>query len=378
LLGFGYGGNLVSATPLLLESLPSKSRSFYSALTGVGWIAGSAFSLLLGFLFLESKGWAWVLRLIALAGIPAVAGLAFTTESIRFLIMTKKYDEAIIAFEKMCKSNAADIPEYFNLQNLKGEQEDEDTERKGHISGVRKKIRQLGSRETLRTLVPLTLIWFTQSFASTIFPFFPLFVETIGNDVDLTYESAFAVGCGDILGFLIQLVWTHRLRRIIELRGSLFIIGVGLLLIGASQSNLIGVYFLLAVSKGAQNPMYHALYTYSPEVFPTQIRVAAFGVCQFFHRLAPVLAPLAVTKLHSSGLVYATSVFGSLFLVASIMTFALKVETANTLLVESGSDIPSKLEKIVVPDLEISSEYDPNLKYMSREDRKLSNDLALL
>jgi len=76
------------------------------------------------------------------------------------------------------------------------------------------------------------------------------------------------------------------------------------------------------------------LYLYSPEVFPTSVRVTAFGVCQFGHRFAPVISPFCIAALSEISWSLVCFVLGSVFLLCSILSFFLRTETFNAPLVE--------------------------------------------
>jgi len=340
-LGIGYGGNLVCAQPLLLETVPSHSRGLFSALGGIGWFFGSSFSILLTYLYVEEKGWAWIVRVISLTGIPAIIGLLFyTPESIRFLLIQHRYEDAVRSFQRICNANSKPMPEYFTVENLKGENTGDEEE----VQSGRSRLRKLLSPSVLVTLVPLSIIWFTQSFAHSIFPFIPLFLMENSDQPNIIFSAAFSGQVGDIIGTLAVIGIFYDMPRILELRCSLAVVGLAVIAIGMLSTHPQIEFPLIALAKTALQPMYHALYTYSPEVFPTQIRSAGFSVCQFSHRLAPILGPYAVTSLNEKSFELSACVFGGLFLLASLQTFVLRQETAGSLMVEDSYEAESEVE----------------------------------
>ena len=76
-LGFAYGGNTVSAATLLIESVPTAWRGFFSAMVSFAFTFGYIMVVLLAWAVMEPWGWQWLVRLVALMGIPAVFLLNF-------------------------------------------------------------------------------------------------------------------------------------------------------------------------------------------------------------------------------------------------------------------------------------------------------------
>jgi len=86
-----------------------------------------------------------------------------------------------------------------------------------------------------------------------------------------------------------------------------------------------------------QNAMYGVLFAYTPEVFPAPHRGTGDSLCAAFNRITGILAPvikIVTTPASASGLVQAKAngpifVSASLFMVASVLTLFLPIETAG-------------------------------------------------
>jgi len=119
----------------------------------------------------------------------------------------------------------------------------------------------------------------------------------------------------------------------------LFIAGISCILMAtaveASQvlfwSSLIAFFNLGAWS---------GLYTYTPELYPTEIRGFGTGVAASIGRLAGIIAPIITTYLMTIAghqLIWAFTVFSIAHIAAAIITVALGIETKSKTLEELAS-----------------------------------------
>jgi MFS family permease len=96
--------------------------------------------------------------------------------------------------------------------------------------------------------------------------------------------------------------------------------------------------FLLVMHIGA-SIVYHGLYIYTPEVFPTVMRATCFSICQLGQRFAPIASPYVVTHLATTSIELCGSVFVAVFLAANALTCLLHRERFGKALVEA-TDAP--------------------------------------
>jgi hypothetical protein len=112
------------------------------------------------------------------------------------------------------------------------------------------------------------------------------------------------------------------------------------MLLGVMSSE-IGLFIAAFVAVGVETILISTLYLYTPEVFPTGIRVTAFGVCAFGHRFAPTIAPFVIAALISVSFELACVVMGACLVAVCLLAFTLKVNTFNTDLVEEQVASPA-------------------------------------
>ena len=82
-----------------------------------------------------------------------------------------------------------------------------------------------------------------------------------------------------------------------------------------------------------------ALYAYTPEAYPTNLRASGMGAATGYARIAGVVAPLAGGALLSVSLVSALSMFAASFAVAAAVVAWYASETRGTALGDTVSEL---------------------------------------
>lgn len=136
------------------------------------------------------------------------------------------------------------------------------------------------------------------------------------------------MGLGDVVGSLLMCFLIEWTSRLLLLRVLLFGMAVAVYMLGfVSDVTLIPMIIPFVIA--GKSCIMSMLYTYTPEVLPTQLRTTGFGVCSALHRLAPIVAPFPMAHLLELSFTYVCLVFGSLYALAGVAAILLPVETAN-------------------------------------------------
>lgn len=364
-LGFAYGGNTVSASTLLMESVPTNWRGFFTAMITFAFTFGYIFVVVLAWIIMEPWGWQWLVRIVAFLGLPAIGLLFFIPESIRFSVKNEDYEKCVKTVAKIAHYNNVPTPSYFNIENLIGRTH-KLSRTESLVSFNADKVKCYDKCQNnctalnriLQTppIIPLMLLWFLNSFGGNILVFLPLELQDEYTNVENTkYKVALALSIGQFFGSCIVLYLSSRVYRRTEFKIGLSTVGLSLFFITNLKNAFSIIMMLLILNSIGMSITFHALYTYTPEVFNTKIRVTALSFCQFCHRLAPVVAPYLVTYLSKislslCGLVF--SLFSGFCLIICILF--LRKETLGQAFEESSEDV----DDIGIP-IEPSSDFSP-------------------
>jgi len=335
-VGLGYGFVSVTAIPLLLEFAPSQRRGFYTAIKGFAWCLGSTSIILLAWALMEQFGWRCLVRASAILGIPAAIVLILVApESIRFSILNRDFKKVIESFKLLCRMNGKRMPRFMTEEILRGEA---NLGRTSEISTpASSQIRRLFMPKNWATLKPLILIWILNSAGTTILGFLPLLLKQEVEGQNIEFKVAMMSMVGEWIGSLLVAFLTFRLERRTEMRLGQSLTGLAIIAMPMCDQNFAVIAFFLMVLRIGLAMTNHGLFTYTPEVFPTKIRVLAFGVCQTGFRLVSVFSPYFLTSLNEGTSFEVTStVHGAFFLIAGLLTFALQFETRGAPLVEQS------------------------------------------
>lgn len=362
------GGNVVLCNSLLLECVPSSSRSTYLVLVGAAYGLAHLVAVLLAWALFPSVGWRWVIRALALLFVPVLVLLRFVRESPRFYVMTGQHAKAHSVVEHIAAVNGKRTPLFFSAAALAqassspGPCEAVGTGRPGPSPSAAATCSSfpfclglgLGlSRRHMTTLVPLCAVWFLQSFASGVFQFLPLQLRLSLGVRHVQFAVASVLSAGGLVATALNLVCARRFRRVPMVRCGALVSAMAtasLALDGRRLGLLLCSAFVMQVGTCLT---YSTLYLYSPEVFSTRVRGTAFGLCLVASRVAHVVSPFLAasfaepvrveTKLskgeqsegkdigeskgETSSLVAPSLLFAAFFVATALASLCLSVET---------------------------------------------------
>mmetsp|Transcript_4455 Transcript_4455/g.6668 ORF Transcript_4455/g.6668 Transcript_4455/m.6668 type:complete len:516 (+) Transcript_4455:81-1628(+) len=337
LMGIGYGGNLVSTTPYLMELTPSSYRQRITLFSFAAFAVGSLYIIAISWGFLSIIGWEWVVRITSIVGLPVILGLFLVApESIRFCVSVGRYEDAVKGCRLLCKMNRCAVPTYFTVEKLRA-LEDESCE--DHVELVTRRYNPLDSRlcgpEYVKILLPLLLVWFLNAFALAMHSFMPLVLKLeLGEQAgdSFQYQAMLAAQIGDFGGIVVLFCFfaASRVSLIKEVRSGILAEGLCVLFLGIFPMKKFFALLMVGLGRTGTVAAMHGLYTYSPAMFPTSLRVSAFSYCQLAHRLAPVFSPYLFTMLDEKISFSVTMfVFAAFFLAAAFIALFLKPENIN-------------------------------------------------
>ncbi|HET9873555.1 MAG TPA: MFS transporter [Propionibacteriaceae bacterium] len=315
LIGLGLGAELPVAATLVSEFAPARIRGrvvvLLEAFWAVGWIAAA----LIGYFVVPTspQGWRWALAVGALPCLYAVVVRLGLPESVRFLELRGRDDEAEAAVQRF-EASAGIRPPAAEISASAWRHEPSPAPGPGALWNPAMRVRT----------TCLWLVWFGVNFSYYgAFIWLPSLLVASGLDLVRSFGFTLIITLAQLPGYglaaVLVEVWGRRPTLSVFLLGS----AASAVVFGSADSTATMVAGGIALSffnLGA----WGALYAITPEVYPTPFRATGSGWATGFGRIGSILAPLSVPLMLDAGanlLVFA--VFAAFFFLAAASTWGL-------------------------------------------------------
>jgi putative MFS transporter len=320
--GFGLGGALPLDFSLYAEFLPTKNRGRNLVILESFWALGTVIAAGLAWVLVPSFGWRPLLASSAVAAALVLWIRRKIPESPRYLAISGKADEAREIIAGIARKNGRPAPE----QDLvAGERQSGTTVARLWAPGLRQ-----------MTLM-LWVTWFCISLAYYgIFTWLPQAFIQQGFSSLQTYQNTFLLALAQVPGYFSAAYLVERLGRRNTLGLYLLASGVFTFLFaivtgfgGLLASAMLMSFFALGA--------WAALYAWTPESYPTEIRTTGMGWASGMARVAGVITPTLGGILFGFALLSALSLWAVAFVIGGITVFLLGVETKRRALSDTMS-----------------------------------------
>ena len=320
--GFGLGGALPLDFSLYAEFLPTKNRGRNLVILESFWALGTVMAAGLAWVLVPNFGWRPLLASSAVAAALVLWIRRKIPESPRYLAISGKADEAREIIAGIARENGQPAPE----QDLvAGERQSGTTVARLWAPGLRQ-----------MTLM-LWVTWFCISLAYYgIFTWLPQAFVQQGFSSLQTYQNTFLLALAQVPGYFSAAYLIERLGRRNTLGLYLLASGVFTFLFaivtgfgGLLASAMLMSFFALGA--------WAALYAWTPESYPTEIRTTGMGWASGMARVAGVITPTLGGILFGFALLSALSLWAVAFVIGGITVFLLGVETKRRALSDTMS-----------------------------------------
>ncbi len=320
--GFGLGGALPLDFSLYAEFLPTKNRGRNLVILESFWALGTVIAAGLAWVLVPNFGWRPLLASSAVAAVLVLWIRRKIPESPRYLAISGKADEAREIIAGIARENGRPAPE----QDLvAGERQSGTTVARLWAPGLRQ-----------MTLM-LWVTWFCISLAYYgIFTWLPQAFVQQGFSSLQTYQNTFLLALAQVPGYFSAAYLIERLGRRNTLGLYLLASGVFTFLLaivtgfgGLLASAMLMSFFALGA--------WAALYAWTPESYPTEIRTTGMGWASGMARVAGVITPTLGGILFGFALLSALSLWAVAFVIGGITVFLLGVETKRRALSDTMS-----------------------------------------
>lgn len=325
LIGLGLGAELPVASTLVSEFAPARVRGRVVVALEAFWAVGWTLAALIGYFVVprSDNGWRWALALGAAPALYAVVVRWGLPESVRFLELRGRTDEAEAAVQRFERAAGVAPVESPPMAPV--------------TSPGPKALWAAGRRVHTAAL---WVVWFSINFAYYgAFIWLPTLLVANGFSLIRSFGFTLVITLAQLPGYAVAAFliekWGRRPTLALFLAGSA--LGAGLFSAADGDTAVLITGMVMSFfNLGA----WGALYAVTPEVYPTVLRATGAGAAAGFGRLASILAPLCVPPLLAAGgtaLVFGT--FAAFFVLGAIASWWLPERRGQALEELEGVDM---------------------------------------
>jgi putative MFS transporter len=315
LTGIGVGGTLPVDYTMMAEFLPSARRGRWLVLLESFWAVGTILLAILALVAASHGDDAWRI-IFFVTGVPALAGVVlrfYIPESPLYLNKSGQSEKAREVLRRVARVNRS--------SNEIGVLHPERMERKSFFA--------LFDRTVRRRSVCLLAAWALISVAYYgIFVYLP--IKMAGEGFGFMRGQVFLIVLAlvQLPGFALAAYGVEKWGRKPTLVGFLMLSAAGCLLysLGASAPVVVGSSLLLSF---ALLGTWGALYAFTPEVYPTNLRASGMGMAGATARFGGLFAPALVAPIISSHFSLSLVMLSSILLVGALCIWLVDVESRN-------------------------------------------------
>lgn len=321
LIGVAVGADYPIATALVAEFAPRAWRARLLGGLNAMWFVGATVAAFVGFFLLSTDdGWRWMLVSSAIPAVVIMIGRTSIPESPRWLASKGRTAEAQAVVTEVLGEGAVleDVPPEESTGTLL------DVVRGGYLKRV----------------VFISIFWSATIITLfAIYAFGPqmlaLFGLQEGNQAELGYGL---INLFFFLGNVIALVVVEKMGRRPVLIGGFALSALGLLYLAVfPESSLLVVALAFAVYAVFNGGPSILEWIYPNELFPTEIRASAVGLCTATSRIGAAIGtfatPWALAELGISTTMYIAT---AIALVGAVVSFFMAPETKGKTLRETA------------------------------------------
>jgi len=315
LTGIGVGGTLPVDYTMMAEFLPSDRRGRWLLLLESFWAVGT---ILLAVLALFAVRWgddAWRV-IFFVTGLPALVGVVLrlsVPESPLYLNRSGRQAEARAVLERVARENGRQV----TIDPLHPE------------APIKHTLAALFSPQLRRRSVGLFVAWALISIAYYgVFVYLPVRLSAEGFGFMRGQEFLILLALVQLPGFALSAYGVERWGRKPTLIGFLLLSAIGCMLysLGSATPLVVGSTLLMSF---ALLGTWGALYAFTPEAYPTDLRASGMGLAGAVARFGGLFAPLIVAPVMATHFTLALAMLAAFLVLGAAAIAAVDVESRN-------------------------------------------------
>ncbi|MGJ9416649.1 MFS transporter [Massilia sp. CMS3.1] len=313
--GIGVGGTLPVDYTMMAEFLPSDRRGRWLVLLESFWAVGT---ILLAVLALVAVSWgpdAWRL-IFFVTGLPALVGVMlrlYIPESPMYLNRSGKSEQARAVLARVAAVNGRKV----TIPPLQPD------------APVQRSLSALFSGILRRRSIALCVAWALISIAYYgIFVYLPVKLAGEGFGFMRGQEFLILLAVVQLPGFALSAYGVERWGRKPTLIGFLLLSAVGCMFysFGSSTAVVVGSTLLMSF---ALLGTWGALYAFTPEVYPTELRASGMGMAGAVARFGGLFAPTLIAPVMATHFTLSLAMLALLLVVGALAIACVDVESRN-------------------------------------------------
>ena len=279
----GIVGMFQTSFLMVVELVGPGSRTLCGTLIQGFYIVGELYVVLVAWYF---RDWRTVKLVCALPAIVFISYYYFLPESVRWLLIKKKYSKAEAGIKMIAAGNKVEMPSREEIAQYKKQEEDASDVTETFVSLLRRRRMLTRLLKLFPAWVAIQTIYFSKrgrSFDLSLNP-----AKMTGN----FYSNTGLMFLCDVPGYTASYFGMKLLGRRLTLQVSLLLGGISSLtarLIANTNQELSLGFFLLG--KFGATAAFGTTYLYTSELFPTQVRGLCFGLCDMIGALGVFSIP---------------------------------------------------------------------------------------
>lgn len=315
LSGIGVGAALPQPGIYVSEYTPKEYRGRFLGLVETSWVYGALLALIFPYLIIPNYGWrtAFIVGLAPLLLLPFV--YRYIPESIRYLLKKGRKDDAI----RILNQIGISIEDKY-LETMESKY----------------RVPDLFSRRYISRTILLAILWMSLVYTYyAIFLWLPsIYAKSFGMDILKSLLWTLVITLFQIPGYYSATFLLDRLGRKKVLSIYLVLAGIASLLMSIS-TDLVWFQVWSAAISFFNLGAWAGLYTYTPELYPTEIRGVASGFAASMGRVAGIISPLVTAALYqATGLLGPYALTAAIHILAGLSVVLLGIETMRKSLEE--------------------------------------------
>ncbi|PIN03607.1 Synaptic vesicle transporter SV2 (major facilitator superfamily) [Handroanthus impetiginosus] len=360
LLGFGAGGAHIFQS-WFLEFVPWSNRGSWMTVFQLFWILGELLEASIAWIIMPRLGWRW---LLAISSGPSLLVLLFSyiaPESLRYLFMKGRTNEAVGVLEKISLINGKQLP-VGNLvsnrpslqlpeeENLLSQETPILSSIENNTATIRQWLKPLCQLFSLGLLRTTLLVWILSFVYTFSYYGLQLMISTLSSGQsgcpslgifsknDSLYVNVFIAGLAEIPGVVVSMVLVDRLGRKLCMVIPTMLAVISILPLLSHQSGFVTIALLIS-SRMFIEAAFATYYVYINEVYPTSVRANGVGLAIAIGRIGGMVCPsAAVALVRGCHQTLAVIMFGILILISGICVMFFPFETKGRGLKDIVSD----------------------------------------